>query len=225
MGARVLSRIAGASPRRQPRTPAPFGIAAAAAVAAVVVIAGAALAVPGSRSAIAEFFGIEGSRIERLPAPPPGATATPLPRAEDIRGVATPLTLSDVPAFGGVDPALPDGYGEPSAIYGFDFAIQFIVLQYPEFDLWEGRPDGATVEKGLPEGTLLEDTTVNGVPARWVSEGSHVVRFVDDTGAVVAGSQRTVDRNTLIWRTEYAFYRIETGLPLEDALEIAESLP
>jgi hypothetical protein len=38
-------------------------------------------------------------------------------------------------------------------------------------------------------------------------------------------SFRQVDRSTLIWRTDAAFYRIETDLPMEDAIRIAETLP
>jgi len=34
-----------------------------------------------------------------------------------------------------------------------------------------------------------------------------------------------VGRSTLIWRTEFALYRIETDLPLEQTVEIAETLP
>jgi hypothetical protein len=219
----VLSRLT-RSERRPERPPfRQFALTAAAGVAIVVAVT--AVALPGPREAVGEFFGIEGSDVAPLPTPPPDATATPLPAAQEITAVGTPLLISDIPKFGGVDPVFPDGYGEPAAVYGFDYAVQFIVLQYPGFDLWEGRPDGETVEKGLPEGTLLQETTVNGVPARWVSDGSHIVRFLDDTGREVHGSQRTVDRNTLIWRTDYAFYRIETDLPLEEALTIAESLP
>src|SRR5262245_54597556 len=45
----------------------------AAIVAAVAVVGSAiVLGVPASRSAIAEFFGIEGSEVEILPSPAPG---------------------------------------------------------------------------------------------------------------------------------------------------------
>ena len=51
------------------------------------------------------------------------------------------------------------------------------------------------------------------------------VSFFDAEGALVAGSERTVERNALIWRREERFFRLETKLPFEEALVIAESLP
>ena len=39
------------------------------------------------------------------------------------------------------------------------------------------------------------------------------------------GHTRTVSRDTLIWRTDFAFYRVETTLSLDEAIRIAETLP
>jgi hypothetical protein len=221
--AAVTARLAEARPRKLARHG--WRLALAAVAADVAIGAAIVLAAPSTRSAIAEFFGIEGSRIERLPTPLPGVTPTPLPDARSLDVVATPLTLATAAGYAGFEPALPDGYDAPVAVYGLDYATQFVVLHYAEFDLWQGRPDGETALKGLPDGTLLEDTTANGVPARWISGGSHIVRALDREGREVAGTLRTVERNTLVWRTAFALYRLETDGALDAARRIAESLP
>ena len=74
---RVVSAIASPTPRRmgpEMRRPLVLGLAAAAAVIIAVV-----LGVPASRTAVAKFFHIQGSKIERLPTARPGETPTPFP--------------------------------------------------------------------------------------------------------------------------------------------------
>lgn len=226
--ARVVDAIAADAPVRATaparRAFAPMLGAAAAAVAGVAIAA--AVAVPSSRGAIADFFGIEGSEIERLPTPAPGATPTPFPTPAGIASFATPASLASAAATAGYALAVPPGEGAPQGVYLLDYGEPVVVLEYAGFDLWQARlAEGAFFGKGAPGGVTIRDLTVNGEPARWISGGSHIIRFVDRFGREVTASQRTVDRNTLVWRTDYAFYRIETALPLEEALRIAESLP
>jgi hypothetical protein len=59
--------------------------------------------------------------------------------------------------------------------------------------------------------------------ARWLT-GEHLVYYTLN-GQFVEGSQRTVIRNTLVWRTPTAFYRLETSMRLDEALQIARTLP
>jgi len=68
--ARVVSAVSAPAVRRvgpEMRRPLVLAIAAAAAVVVAVV-----LGVPASRTAVATFFHIQGSKIERLPTPRPG---------------------------------------------------------------------------------------------------------------------------------------------------------
>lgn len=211
----------------------------AVAVGAIVIALGVALtlAVPSSRSAVADFFGIEGSKIERLPTPAPGVTPTPFPTPAGIQSFATPATLMAIQERFEIAAALPAGEARAPSLYTVQyFDTLAIVLSYPRFDLWEVRLQaGGTFNKGesidpiiaksIGGGTKITDLTVNGRPATWISGGAHIVRFTDGDGREAAASVRTVDRNTLIWRTEAAFYRIETDLTLDEARRIAESLP
>lgn len=198
-------------------------VAAAAAVVAAVALA-VTLAVPSSRSAVAGFFGIRGEKIERLPSPPPGTTATPFPTPTGIENTGRPSTLDDAQGALGFAPELWRA-APPDNVYLMQFgAATVAVLRYDRFDLWQSRDTGL-FEKGLPASALLQEFTIDGNPAAWISGGRHIVSYTNADGTPVAGSQRTVDRNTLVWSTASTNYRIETDLPLEDAVAIAASLP
>jgi hypothetical protein len=220
------------------RRPPGLQLRLAFATAVLVAIAGlgVALSVPASRSAIAEFFGIEGSRIEVLPTAAPGVTPAPFPTPQGIESYATPSSLIDIRRDFGIEPALPPGEGAPQGVYIANYLDAYpVILQYPSFDLWEVRLSGGTFNKGVPiqpvfdkavrSGTKIEDLTINGSPAAWISGGEHIVRYLDATGRTVDASVRTVERNTLVWRNDSFFYRLETDLPQADAIRIASSLP
>ena len=236
--ARVLAVID--TPSRARRGAASFvPLRLVVALSAIVLAIGAALAfaLPSSRSAIADFFGIEGSKIERLPTPAPGVTPTPFPTPAGIETLATPSSLIAVRSRFGFAPALPAAGAEEPAVYVAQYlGTLAVVLHYDQFELWEVRLEpGGTFSKGesidpiiaksIGGGTKLTDLTVRNRPATWITGGAHIVRFTDRDGNEAAGSVRTIDRNTLIWRTDAAFYRIETDLPLDDARRLAESLP
>lgn len=223
---RVLAAIAAAEPTNARRRPA-FAFAA---IAAAVALFAAMLAVsfPGSRSAIADFFGVEGSKVERLPTPPSGLTPTPFPPPADLPPAARSVSLSEMAQTLGFAPALPDGYGVPDTVYIIEYGGEPVaILRYPEFDLWQTKLRGeAAFGKGVPASGRIEEFDLRpGVPARWISGGPHIVWFMLPDGSTLEESVRTVERNTLIFSTGRAFYRIETDLPRLDALRIAETLP
>jgi hypothetical protein len=200
----------------------------AAVVAAVAVVGGAiALGVPSSRSAIAEFFGIEGSDVEILPTAAPGTEATPLPSPVDLPVTARTAAIEDLDDAVGFDVAFADDQ-QPGRAYVVSYLDEPVaIMQYYGFDLWEAQLEsGMVVRKGVPPGVRVEELELrDGVPARWITGGAHLLVFRTEDGTEIEESMRAVRRNTLIWRTEHAFYRIETELPLEDAREIANTLP
>jgi hypothetical protein len=220
---RVLRAIA-TRPAAPPsgRLPA-FSLALATALLVLV----AALAISPSREAIARLFGVEGSRIEFLPTPAPGITPTPFPTTAPGQGRT--VELRELPVLAGFEAALPTvadpRLGSTLLIYG---GHPVAVHHYPAFDLWQTdlgmRPD-AGFGKGVPDDGIVEDVEVGGVPGVWVSGGDHFVYYYDASGMAYRESQRTVERSTLIWRTDAFFYRIETDLTLEEALRIAVTLP
>ena len=139
-----------------------------------------------------------------------------------------PASLAEIESAIGRPASLPDGY-EPTASYLVRYgASPAAILRFDDFDLWQIDAAGdfeGILGKEVDSQAALVDTTVGGVPARWISGGPHLVAFYDDSGGFVDDTARTVERNTLIWRTDAALYRIETTLGLEDAIAIAEALP
>lgn len=82
------------------------------------------------------------------------------------------------------------------------------------------------VGKGLPQGG---DSTSKPVPIPekevgfWI-EGEHTVQLYDDRGAVVPGSERVTEANTLLWPEGDFVYKIEGELTQEEAIAIAASV-
>jgi hypothetical protein len=222
----VVQRIAAGDPRvayseRFPRTPWYWLGAAAAVVAAIVV-----LSVPTSRDAVADFFGVEGSQVEPLPTPVPGTTATPLPTPADIASGLQPGSLADAEERLGFAPLLPRG-AQPDATFLITYADQPVaILRFGDFDLWETRlvAEGS-FGKGVPTAGRVEDLTVGGAPARWITGAPHLVYFLQPDGRYLESSLRTVEKSTLIWNDGGTFFRMETDLSRADAVAIAESLP
>jgi hypothetical protein len=201
----------------------------------VVMALAAALAVTPSREAIARFFGVKGSTIEVVPSgtmPTPAATRTFAPGAGPIYpvplgNIATPTMLGSIPAATGFEAKLPEDQSEARASFVVALgADRVVLLQFDDFDLWEARlAQEANFGKGIEANSIREELTVNGEPATWLSGTPHHVYYTDSHGIRIEASLRTVTQSTLIWRTGYAFYRIETSLPKEEAVKIAETLP
>ena len=226
----VLSRLD--HPRARGRVLPRRALGAALAVVVLLVIA--VLANPSTRTAVAEFFGlVEGYRIEIVPtitapAGPSAAPSTPTPsgRAAVPLGFASQTTLEAAASTVGFAPALPAGEPEP-VVYLARFGEQtFVILQYPSFDLWQSR-EGVPVMmvKTLPDGRVVQNPQVHGRTGFWVAGIERSMRFVDADGRDIPGSARTVGRNALIWNGVSRLYRLETDLPLAEALRLADSLP
>jgi hypothetical protein len=249
MRPRVLAAIAERAPaagRNRARRLRVVYAAAAVLLLAVVLT----LAVEPARTAVAEFFGlVEGATIEILPTPTPsvaataeantsstaeaGTSSTPVPVTPATpepprlipKDMADATTLAAATESLGFEPALPPGQGEPRAVYVLRRPPAVVVLEYADFDLWQSRSGGIYIGKGVFGDSLVDTPTINGEPSYWIEGGRHFMRFLDEDGETIAGTERTVDRNTLIWRGAETFYRIETDLPEAEAVAIAESLP
>jgi hypothetical protein len=216
---RVIARVT--APPRRPFVPRP---ALAYVIAALLLAATLALAFTPSRDAIARLFGVEGSRIEVLPTPAPGVTPTVTPTTTEVGGQL--VEIEDLPALAGFEAALPDVESPRLSTTLLLYSHHPVVVHhYDDFDLWQTRLQGElTFGKGATEDAVQEDVLVGGVNGVWLSGDPHLVWF-EDTNGIQVVETRLVERSTLIWRTDAFFYRIETDLPLEEALRIAETLP
>ena len=164
------------------------------ALAAVLIAAlalAAALAVEPSREAIARLFGVQGSKIEVLPAgafPTPvptialrdGGPATPRPLSALVSsGVAEAVPLGVLAAETGFAPALPQGFGSPEQAYVVRYGQDRVAaLEYATFEVWQARLEGdASFGKVMPPEGILEQVRVGGQPAYWLSGGA-ALRFL-----------------------------------------------
>lgn len=221
--AAVLARLG------DPARPQPSRWRLALAGIALLVLASAAVVAVSrdAREAIAEFLGlaVEGERIEVLPTPAPGTTPTPFSTPIRLDELARKTTLADAAASAGFAPVLPPDLGEPRAVY-YLAASRTIVADYGTVQVWEFElADEIFVGKGVTGGgSVVSAVTVNGKPGYWITGGSRVFEFIGGDGTPIAGTQRTVTENALVWASGGLYRRIEGPASLEEALRIAGTM-
>ena len=229
LAAGVQARLSGprAMRERLPRWPSGRwqrpAFAATALLAAAVVALAAALVVPASRSALADFFGLSHVRIERAPA----GSSTPPPLAPD--SFARPSSVEEARGIVDFPVRLPTAGGKtlsPDAVYlqGEEFRAPIAIFVYGKagYDLYETRD--AYISKLIHGQAPVQQISFSGHDAYWVEQGGHIVQFLDPEGRVVIETRRTVDRATLIWEEDGITYRIESSLSQAETVAVAESL-
>lgn len=221
VSARVLAALPAAiTPRWRLR-------ALAAGVTLILVAVGTLVISDDAREAVADFLGIavQGERIKVLPTAPAGLP-TPLPEPVDIAERARPVTLSGAAEITGVELATVSG-APPLAVYVLEpaNAPAIVIIRYEGFDLWQFRTSGApNFEKGVIDGRIVEETSVDGRDAYWISGGQRLVTFLDNQGTPVVGAQRTVLAPTLLWHDGERYLRIEGISSRDSAIAVAESV-
>ena len=83
--------------------------------------------------------------------------------------------------------------------------------------------DEQAVTKLLTSGTSVESVTVEGEPGFWIQGDPHVVILFNQDGGLVEDSARLA-ANTLLYIAGDRTVRIEGGLSLDQALEVAATL-
>ena len=217
---RVRERIAAERPPRRSFLPARRTLVIALAVAAVAI--GALMAVPGTRGAILEFFGVRGVAIERV------ETLPTVPKNVDL-SLGRPVTLEQARELAAFDVLLPETLGEPDEVWFSDSPpggmVSFVYgsSEEPRALLTQFR---ATFEdtflKKLEANTNVEHVGVNDEPGVYLSGPPHVFGYVDSRGQYREETMRLVG-NVLLWEQRPLTLRLEADLPLIEALEIARS--
>jgi hypothetical protein len=203
-----------------PRRPDRRRLALAIALAALAAAIGAAFAVPQSRAAILDFFGIGGVRIEVVEELPPTRLRAPL-------GFGPPVSLAEARRRVDFDVRVPAGLGEPDAVYVAE-PEGAIVFRYgdeerPRALLLQFRGEAIPyVTKAVRATTRIERLDVAGADAVWISD-PHIVVFADRTGDVRQDVVRLAGP-VLLWERDGITYRLETSAARDRAVEIAESL-
>lgn len=183
-----------------------------------------------ARDAVADFLGlaVEGERVEILPTPAGGGTATPLPTPVTLEQSATRISGAEAAGRLGFEPVLPASLGEPRAFYAVPLATPpVIVADYGEVQVWQFPLDGQIfIGKGVPAGggTVVAQLTVNGQPAYWVEGGSRLVEVRGADGTPIAGTARTVTEESLIWAEGGVYLRVEGAGSRAAALSLAAEM-
>jgi hypothetical protein len=121
-------------------------------------------------------------------------------------------------------PTYPAELGPPDRVFLQNLAGPMVVLAWLDPD----RPGqvrlslhvlGPDTFAGKTTPAVIQETEVHGRPAIW-AEGPH--SFILENGEYT--ERRLVEGNVLIWTEDRLTYRLETELPLEEAVRIAESL-
>lgn len=203
----------------------------------VLILISSLLIIPPARAAIIEFIQIGIVRIFRVESGPaagetaltatPAVTALPslLPLLQDMAGEMTLAEAQQQVDFGILLPSHPVDLGQPDRVFVQDANGEMVFL------VWLEPDDPQEIRMSLhfiSEGSwaisktnplVIQETSVNGQRAIWTT-GPYPIRLYNGDIQFM----RMIDGHVLIWEVENVTCRLETNLPLEEAIQIAESL-
>jgi len=237
MTAPVRARIEGApaAPRRRARRARPAFRTLAYAAVVVALVAVATLATfPGVRTAVADFLGLGGVRIER--------GGGPLPRPADELNLGERVSLSEASERVDFDVLIPGELGEPDSVF-LDPAVSGgqVALAYeaePGLPAAPGTELGALVtqfvgsradEDALKKvttndpGTRVVPVFVDGTQGLWISGEPHTIAYLEADGDIRTDTVRLAG-NVLLWERDGVTLRLESRLSRSEAVVIAESM-
>jgi hypothetical protein len=196
-------------------------------------------------AAAAATLGVRGIRIIFGPPPatvgPSGVVITPSPRPLGSNLLlGEPMSLQAVRsrvAFPVEVPSLP-GLGRPQAYLSEVISGGAVNLVYPAgpgipgegasgvgvlITEFVGRVDRQFIDKFAKYTNDVQEVRVGGSPGVWIAGGTHEVAYIDADGRVLNDTLR-LSGSALLWRHGEVTLRLETLLPLDRALAIAESV-
>ena len=209
----------------------------------VLILLSSLMLIPPARAAILEFIQVGVVRIFRMePTPivtPPSIpsvetplTATPAPTPQALipllERLAGEMTLEEAQAqvsYPLLLPSYPTDLGRPDRVFVQDADGPMTIMiwldpQDPgeiQMSLHFLPPDSWAIKKMEP--TMIEETRVNRNYAVW-AVGPYPLRYKNGDLDHV----RMINGHVLIWQDGDITYRLETDLPMEEAIRIAESL-
>jgi hypothetical protein len=183
---------------------------AAALVAIIVVIM---LAVPDIRAAAWDFFRIGSVEFDNTS--PTIDTGKRLDSVLDLPNEST-LTLAQSQ----FDFVIPPALGEPDRVFVPMQGLVVLVWAEPDITSLFIIKSETLIKKYYPE--AIQFVEVNGKEGAWL-EGEHILEFPPGQEKPI---ERVVTGNVLIWQFDDELtYRLEGNFTLEEAIELAESLP
>lgn len=205
----------------------------------LLLVLGALILFPPTRAVMIEIIRIGAVRL--LPYPPtptltmtPAAhgtlTRTPLPASItsilDLPGETTLEAARQQVRFKMHLPSYPAGIGLPDRVFLQHDPIPVVTL------VWLDAPDSVHFVLAIigEEGFIgkfypwnVQSVQVNGSDAVWLTEPHELYQELPVRNSTLS-LRRVVDDFVLAWVDGHETYRLETRLPLEEAIKIAESL-
>ena len=194
------------------------------------------LAVPQVRAGLLEVLQIGAVRLFLVP---PTATPTPtgapaitpqptptlLPSLLELAGETTLDDAREKMDFVVLLPAYPADLGLPDYVFAQNLDGPMLIMVWLDPDrpgqirlsLHEFGSGTIAANKFRP--TVVSTATMNGQSAIW-TEGPYLMELKSGVWDI----RRLIEGHVLIWVNENVTYRVETDLPLEEAINIAESL-
>jgi hypothetical protein len=199
------------------------------------VVFAVVLVLLASSIAVASYLAVRGVRIRVGETPPPAATPTaPVGTA---LGLGERSTLAAARAELAFPVRVPEALGAPDEVYLGRFVpgYQVTLLYRPRSGLPEARGtkaglllfqfaarvDRHAFDKFVAPGQI-RNVTVAGAPGIWI-EGTHTVAWLDPAGNLMGDTVRLSD-NVLLWQLGRVTLRLESALPMQDAIRIAASV-
>ena len=191
----------------------------------------AALLVLASGIAVASYFGVRGVRIRvgesPTSSPSPGATLD-LGQRVSLRHARSSVPFSvRIPALLGQPDEVYLSYrilgGQVTLVYrprpGLrETSVKDVGLLLSEF---QGSFSRASIDKFVRQ-DQVRTVRVGGAPGFWI-EGAHEVGYVDSIGNLVPDTAR-LSGSALLWQIGSVTLRLESALPMEDAIRLAETV-
>jgi hypothetical protein len=196
---------------------------------------------PEARNAIADRLGLKGVLIrwvDEVPTPEPSRVGEPLL-------LGRPVSLDAAQAAVDFPVLVPaTGFSTPPEIYLLDqdqgAMVSFVYPAAPDLPAtdetgvgalltqFKGVADRDLIEKGLlndgAQETRLEAVTIGGEPGFWISGAPHSFFIVCYDAGECRQERYRLAGNVLFWEQDGVTLRLESALPREDALAIAESV-
>jgi hypothetical protein len=162
----------------------------------------------------------------------PRPTRTPLRSVLELSGATSLEQARRRVDFPILLPTHPPDLGPPDRAYLQDIGGPLVVLAWLDphdedrvrlsLHIFGEGPYAEKSDLMKRDVRLLEETSVNGQPAVWVT-GEHLL-LVRTTYGEDLTLHRLVQGNVLIWESGSLTYRLETDQPLDEAIRIAESI-
>jgi hypothetical protein len=217
----VRERIA--APRRRPLLRRRRALVVA--LAALAIAVGAAFAVPAARTAILDFFGVGGVRIERVP-------SQPSVRAGGDLGLGVRTTLDEARRRADYDVVLPAALPQPQDVYfsaalpGGQVGVVYVGtsagrkrILFSEF-----RANGVDyIQKSAGPDVRIEPLTIDGGRGYWLSGQPHLLLYRAPDGSIREDTIRLAG-NVLVWQRGNVTLRLEGVETKAEALRIARSV-